>query len=54
MGTSLVRGPGCQLLVAMMCDADVCGLILTTPQRIKREFECASKQAPRKVPDLEC
>ena len=27
VGASLVRGPGCQLVVAMMCDADVCGLI---------------------------
>ena len=37
MGASLVRGPGCQLVVAMMCDADVCGLIPTT--RLKRVFE---------------
>ena len=33
-GKNPVRGPGCQLVVAMMCDADVCGLIPTT--RLKR------------------
>ena len=43
MGASLVRGPGCQLVVAMMCDADVCGLIPTT--RLKKAFEWGVKQA---------
>ena len=52
MGASLVRGPGCQLVVAMMCDADVCGLIPTT--RLKRAFEWGVKQAPREAPDSEC
>ena len=37
VGASLVRGLGCQLVVAMMCDADVCGLIPTT--RLKRVVE---------------
>ena len=50
MGASLVRGPGCQLVVAMMCDADVCGLIPTT--QFKRVvFEWGVKQAPREAPD---
>ena len=44
--------PGCQLVVAMMCDADVCRLILTT--RLKRVFEWDIKQAPREAPDSEC
>ena len=44
VGASLVRGPGCQLVVAMMCDADVCGLIPTT--RLKRVFEWASNKPP--------
>ena len=39
-----VRGPGCQLVVAMMCDADVCGLIPTT--RLKKAFEWGVKQPP--------
>ena len=52
VGASLVRGPGCQLVVAMMCDADVCGLIPTT--RLKRVFEWGVKQAPREAPDSEC
>ena len=52
MGASLVRGPGCQLVVAMMCDADVCGLIPTT--RLKKAFEWGVKQAPREAPDSEC
>ena len=47
-----VRGPGCQLVVAMMCDADVCPLIPTT--RPKRVFEWGVKQAPREAPDSEC
>ena len=47
-----VRGPGCQLVVAMMCDADVCGLIPTT--RLKKAFEWGVKQAPREAPDSEC
>ena len=47
-----VRGPGYQLVVAMMCDADVCGLIPTT--RLKRVFEWGVKQAPREAPDSEC
>ena len=38
---SLVRGSGCQLVVSMMCDADVCGLIPTT--RLKRVFEWGVK-----------
>ena len=50
MGASLVRGPGCQLVVAMMCDADVCGLIPTT--RLKRAFEWGVKQVPREAPDF--
>ena len=45
-------GPGCQLVVAMMCDADVCGLIPTT--QFKRVvFEWGVKQAPREAPDSE-
>ena len=44
MAASLVRDPGYQLVVAMMCDADVCGLIPTT--RLKRVFECASNKPP--------
>ena len=52
VGASLVRGPGCQLVVAMMCDADVCRLIPTT--RLKRVFEWDVKQAPREAPDSEC
>ena len=52
VGASLVRRPGCQLVVAMTCDADVCGLIPTT--RLKRVFECGIKQAPREAPDSEC
>ena len=44
MGASLVRGPGCQLVVAMMCDADVCGLIPTT--RLKRVLNGASNKPP--------
>ena len=52
MGASLVRGPSCQLVVAMMCDADVCGLIPTT--QFKRVvFEWGVKQAPREAPDSE-
>ena len=35
-----------KLVVAMMCDADVCGLIPTT--RLKRVFEWGVKQAPRR------
>ena len=45
MGASLVRGPGCQLVVAMMCDADVCGLIPTT--RLKRVFEWGRQTSPQ-------
>ena len=41
-----------ELVVAMMCDADVCGLIPTT--RLKRVFEWGVKQAPREAPDSEC
>ena len=52
VGASLVRGPGCQLVVAMMCDADVCGLIPTT--RLKKAFEWGVKQVPREAPDSEC
>ena len=54
VGASLVRGAGYQLelVVAMMCDADVCGLIPTT--RLKRVFEWGVKQAPREAPDSEC
>ena len=52
MAASLVRDPGYQLVVAMMCDADVCGLIPTT--RLKRVFEWGVKQAPREAPDSEC
>ena len=52
MGASLVRGPGCQLVVAMMCDADVCGLIPIT--RLKRVFKWGVKHAPREAPDSEC
>ena len=44
--------PGCQLVVAMMCDADVCGLLPTT--RLKRVFEWGVKQAPMEAPDSEC
>ena len=44
MGTSLVRGPDCQLVVAMTCDADVCGLIPTT--RLKRVFEWGTNKPP--------
>ena len=36
--------PGCQLVVAMMCDADVCGLIPTT--RLKRVLNGASNKPP--------
>ena len=46
VGASLVRGRGCQFVVAMMCDADVCGLIPTT--RLKRAFEWRRKQASRR------
>ena len=45
MGASLVRGPGCQLVVAMMCAADVCGLIPTT--RLKRVFGASNKPPGR-------
>ena len=45
MGASLVRGPGCQLVVAMMCDADVCGLIPTT--RLKRVCEWGRQTSPQ-------
>ena len=44
--------PGCQLVVAMMCDADVCRLIPTT--RLKRVFEWDVTQTPREAPDSEC
>ena len=51
MGASLVRSSSCQLAVAMMCDADVCGLINKTPQE---SFKWGVKQAPREAPDSEC
>ena len=44
MGASLVRGPGCQLVVAMMCDADVCGLI--PKQRASREYLNGASNKP--------
>ena len=48
MWASLVPGPGCQLVVAMMSDADVCGLIPTTP--LREYLNGGVKQAPREAP----
>ena len=45
MAASLVRDPGYQLVVAMMCDADVCGLIPTT--RLKREYLNVRQTSPQ-------
>ena len=43
MGASLVRGPGCQLVVPMMCDADVWP---DSNNALKRVFEWGANKPP--------
>ena len=46
MGTFLVRDSGCQLVVAMMCDADVCGLIGVLVAQLVWRHSCVADRLP--------
>ena len=53
MAASLVRHPGYQLVVAMMCDADVCGLILSDVLKLCKLL-CAQNVKSNNAPQERC